>query len=291
MTQFVFLKMFRPLSRSTRKRGVHLISNIPSSFTQNALFSSSCPGLGRGSMDKVILGGKSFSLSSQEINVKPESKTKVNVRPGQFDDVIEENKIMFQSLVEPIKDPLKQLYEERQLSSTQLKRERNNQQQRQRNNQLNLRIHKKEMERTGSNIDRRDKSEKERDVISQIKSRKNSKINRKRQLQQTDFVAQDINWSEFINSNANELDQITLENKEEEQKALQLELEGGDYDRYLSIPKSIQEKFNFDNDIANSLQIVIGQNPSYKLSEKKLVYETLFQNLNTLTQIPHKNKN
>ncbi|CAB4487068.1 hypothetical protein GLOIN_2v1625060 [Rhizophagus irregularis DAOM 181602=DAOM 197198] len=206
-------------------------------------------------------------------------------------DLVVAQWIRVKNKVEPIKDPLKQLYEERQLSSTQLKRERNNQQQRQRNNQLNLRIHKKEMERTGSNIDRRDKSEKERDVISQIKSRKNSKINRKRQLQQTDFVAQDINWSEFINSNANELDQITLENKEEEQKALQLELEGGDYDRYLSIPKSIQEKFNFDNDIANSLQIVIGQNPSYKLSEKKLVYETLFQNLNTLTQIPHKNKN
>jgi hypothetical protein len=285
--------MLRPLSHSTRKRGVHLISSIPSSFTQNALFSSSSPGLGRGSMDKVTLGGKSFSLSSQEININPESKTKVNVRPGQFDDAIEENKIMFQSLTEPIKDPLKQLYEERQLLSPQLKREKsfNNQQQKRRSIQLNLGTHgKKEMEQIGSNIDRRDQSRKERGQISQSKPRKSNKNNRKRQLQQTDFVAQDINWSEFVNSNANELDQITLENKEEEQRALRLESEGGDYDRYLSFPKSIQEKFNFDNDIANSLQKVIGQNPSYKLSEKKLVYDTLFQNLNTPTQQPHKNK-
>ncbi|GBB86360.1 hypothetical protein RclHR1_12790005 [Rhizophagus clarus] len=284
--------MLRPLSHSTRKRGAHLMSNVPSSFIQNALFSSSCPGLGRGSMDKVTLGGKSFSLSSQA-NINSEPKTKVNVHPGQFDDAIEENKIMFQSLAEPIKDPLKQLYEERQLLSPQLKRKGNfnKQQQGRRSNQLNLRVHKKEMEQTDSNIIRRDQSEKERGQINQVKPRKNNKKNRKKQLQPSDFVAQDINWSELIDSNANELDQITFVDKEEERKALWLELEGGDYDRYLSFPKSIQEKFNFDNDIANSLQKVIGQNPSYKLSEKKLVYETLFQNLNTPMQQSHKNKN
>ncbi|GES86789.1 hypothetical protein GLOIN_2v1625060 [Rhizophagus clarus] len=237
--------MLRPLSHSTRKRGAHLMSNVPSSFIQNALFSSSCPGLG------------------------PKDKA------------------------EPIKDPLKQLYEERQLLSPQLKRKGNfnKQQQGRRSNQLNLRVHKKEMEQTDSNIIRRDQSEKERGQINQVKPRKNNKKNRKKQLQPSDFVAQDINWSELIDSNANELDQITFVDKEEERKALWLELEGGDYDRYLSFPKSIQEKFNFDNDIANSLQKVIGQNPSYKLSEKKLVYETLFQNLNTPMQQSHKNKN
>jgi len=261
--------MLRPLSHSKRTQCVNLLSNIPSSFTQNALFSSSCPGFGRGSINQVTLGGKSILLSRQEININPESKAEVNVKPGQFDDAIEERNIMFQSLAEPIKDPIKQLYEERQLSS-QLERERNiNNQKQRRSNQGS---HKKKMEQTGSNINQKDQFKKS------IREN-NKRDNDKRQLQQTDFVAKDINWSDFINSS--QLDQPTLENKEEEQEALRLELEGGDYDRYLSLPKTIQEKFNFDNNLTDSLQKVVGQNPSYKLSEKKLVYETLLQNLNT----------
>src|ERR1044071_4150072 len=102
--------MLRPLNQhSTRARGVHLTSIFPP-FIQNASFSDLCPGLGRGSMNQVILGGQSISLSKEMNN--PESKVTISAQPGQFDDAIE-GKTMFQSLAEPIKDPLKQLYEER----------------------------------------------------------------------------------------------------------------------------------------------------------------------------------
>jgi len=248
-----------------RTCGIHLTSIFPTpSFTQNALFSNSCSGLGRGSMDQVTIGGKSISLSKQGMNIDLESEAKISIRPGQFDDAIEEGKKMFQSLAEPIKDPLKQLYEEHQ-SSLRHKR----------NDQLNLvykgRQHQSERERGSSRYE-----------VNQVKqfSRKKNKNNLYRRLQQTDFVAQDINWSDFVNPNKNELDQTSLEIKEEEQESLRLELEGGDYERYLSFPKSIREKYNLDNDVATSLQKVIGQNSSYKLSEKKMLYETLFQNLN-----------
>ncbi|RIA93547.1 hypothetical protein C1645_819305 [Glomus cerebriforme] len=287
--------MLRPFSQhSTRTHGVLITLNFPSSsFTQNALFSSSCSGLGRGSMNQVTIGGKSISLNRQVMNINPEPKIKINVQPGQFDDAMEESKKIFQSLAEPIKEPLKQLYEERQLSSPQLRRERNiNYKQQLQSNQLNIGVHKKKMELNGNQKNRFEK-EHEPSIyqVKQSSRKNNNKNNRTRQLQQTDFVTQDINWSDFINSNTNELDQLSSENQEEEKEALRLELEGGDYDRYLSFPKSIQKKFNFDNDIANSLKKGIGQNPSYKLSEKKLFYETLFQNLNIPTQKLHKNKN
>src|SRR3954453_7878230 len=104
--------MLRPLSQHSKpSRGVHLTSIFPSSsITQNALFSGSCSGLGRGSMNHVILGGKSISLSKKEININPESEETINAikaQPGQFSDAIEEKEI-FQSLADPIKDPLKQ---------------------------------------------------------------------------------------------------------------------------------------------------------------------------------------
>jgi hypothetical protein len=269
--------MLRPLSQhSTRARGVQLTSKFPS-FTQNALFSDLCPGLGRGSMNQVTLGGKSIPLS-KEMNIDPESKVTinainaVNAQPGQFDDAIE-GKRMFQSLAEPIKDPLKQLYEERQLSSPSLRSKRNSNKQKI-SDQLSLGAYKREKEYKREHGS----------YIYQVKqpARKKNKNDLNKNLRQTDFVAQDINWSDFINSNTNELNHIIFENKEQE--ALQLELEGGDYNRYLSFPKSIQEKFNLNNDIANSIQKTIGQNPSYKLPEKKLIYETLFQNLNKSAQ-------
>jgi hypothetical protein len=280
---FFFSKMLRPLSQhSTRARGVHLTSIFPSSsFTQNALFSGSCSGLGRGSMNQVILGGKSISLNKQEINIDPESEVTINaikVQPGQFNDAVEE-KEMFQSLAEPIKDPLKQLYEERQSSSPSLRSKRSINKQQQTSVQG---AYKREKDQSkgerGSSFIYKAKQP------AQKKRNKNNKNDLDRNLRQTDFVAQDINWSDFINSSANEL---VLEN-EEEQEALRLEFEGGDYIRYLSFPKSIQEKFNLDNDIANSLQKIIGQNPSYKLSEKNLIYETLFQNLNKSMQQTNK---
>ncbi len=254
-------KMLRPLSqKSTRTCSVYLNS---SSFTQNALFST---GLGRGSTDQITLGGKSISLSQrlkmkQEINVNMESETKVNVQPDQFEDAVEERKKTFQSLAEPVQEPLKQMYEgHKSSSSPPLRHERNVVQQK--SNQLDVGVHKREM-----------KNSPQFKLRNQSEPPKN-KMQKSRQT--TDFVVREINWSDYVNSDTNKLDPNALENKEE-----RLESGGGDYDHYISFPKSIQEKFNLDNNISNSLKKVIGQNPSYKLPEKKLFYETLFQNLNT----------
>ncbi|CAG8728864.1 9531_t:CDS:2, partial [Funneliformis mosseae] len=269
--------MLRPLSQhSTRTCPVYVTS---SSFNQNALFST---GLGRGSMDQITLGGKSISLSQRlrknsEVNGNTRLDTKVkNARPGQFEDAIEQGKKTFQSLAEPIQEPLKQMYEEYKSSSPlpPLRREGSATQRKQDNNRGMHKTLMNNSSRTDSKMNQKSRYKRK----SEHKYEMRSSIPPPRQ---TDFVVQDINWSDFINSSTNKLSvPDTLENSQDEQAALRLELEGGDYDRYLSFPKSMQGKFNLDNDLSNSLQKVIGQNPSYNLSEKKLFYEALLQNLN-----------
>ncbi|CAG8475047.1 3709_t:CDS:1, partial [Scutellospora calospora] len=95
-----------------------------------------------------------------------------------------------------------------------------------------------------------------------------------------EFIAEDINWSDFTAS------QITSSESKEEEAALRLELKGGDYDRYLSVPDSIRNISEKDNVVNQfeSVQILIGQNPSYALSEKKVFYETLVRSLKPLIE-------
>ncbi|CAI2165650.1 6371_t:CDS:1 [Funneliformis geosporum] len=268
--------MLRPLSHHTS-----LVYVASSSFNQNALFST---GLGRGSMDQITLGGKSISLSQRlrnnsEVNGNKRfetKETKVTVRPGQFDDAIEEGKKTFQSLAEPIQEPLKQMYEEYKSSSPPppLIREGSANQRKPDNNRGTHKTLMNNSSRNDSKMNQRNRYKRKSEPRSRLPPPR-----------QTDFVVQDINWSNFINSSTNKLVPNTLENSQEEQAAKRLELEGGDYDRYLSFPKSMQGNFNLDNNLSNSLQKVIGQNPSYNLSEKKMFYEALLQNLKSSTPV------
>ncbi|CAG8813582.1 13402_t:CDS:2, partial [Racocetra persica] len=90
-----------------------------------------------------------------------------------------------------------------------------------------------------------------------LKKKQHKHMDNLKQIQAKEFIVEDINWTNFIN-----------------------------YDRYLSVPASIQNVSKKDN-VTNQIElmrILIGQNPSYTLSDKKVFYETLARSLKPLME-------
>ncbi|RIB02110.1 hypothetical protein C2G38_2050322 [Gigaspora rosea] len=269
--------MFRPLHQTTTRTPA---------FVRTSNFSTSLPGLGRGGSGPISLGGKTFTFGEklwikQGRDILPKNSKKLNSQLGQFDDAEEERKALH-TLSEQLIGGEKEInyltnYGDGEGDSGRESSYRrppgygiDYQRQRPRNNSRDMQQRQTGATRVKSNV-----------LSTTSKKKQHKHIDNLNQIQAKEFIVEDINWSNFTT-----LQPITLESKEEEAAALRLELKGGDYDRYLSVPESVRDISEKDK-VANqfeSIQLLIGQNPSYTLSDKKVFYETLARSLKHLIE-------
>ncbi|CAG8699001.1 23460_t:CDS:1 [Dentiscutata erythropus] len=258
--------MFRPLHQTTIRTPA---------FVRTSNFSTSLPGLGRGGSGPISLGGKTFTFGEklwikQGRDILPKNSKNLSPQPGQFDDAEEERKALH-----TLSEKLIYGDGERELGRESSYRRPpgygiDYQRQKSRNNSRDTQQRQTGTTRVKPNV-----------LSTASKKKQHKHIDNLNQIQAKEFIVEDINWSNFTASQP-----TSLESKEEEAAALRLELKGGDYDRYLSVPASVWDISEKDK-VANqfeSIQLLIGQNPSYNLSDKKVFYETLARSLKPLTE-------
>ncbi|CAG8646669.1 8971_t:CDS:1 [Cetraspora pellucida] len=250
---------------------------LTSAFIRTSNFSTSVPGLGRGGSGPISLGGKTFTFGEtlwlKQGRESPQKNS--SPQPGQFDDAKEEREAL-KTLSEKL------IVSEKDLSNYGGEKELRRESEYRRPPEYDV-----EMQRQKSR-NHRDMQQRETGTIrarsnlrsTAFKKKQHKHIDNLKQIQAKEFIVEDINWTNFVTS------QITSLESKEEEEAFRLELKGGDYDRYLSVPASIQnmrEKDNITNQF-ESIRILIGQNPSYTLSDKKVFYETLARSLKPLIE-------
>lgn len=94
-------------------------------------------------------------------------------------------------------------------------------------------------------------------------------------LKVKDFVSEDIDWYDFTLS---QMKDRSLNIQDDDEETLKLESMGGDYERYVTVPDSIKEQEPIMDQLA-AIKNIVGQNAAYKLSDKKLFYETIAKTL------------
>ncbi|CAG8604125.1 16121_t:CDS:1 [Acaulospora morrowiae] len=284
------LRSFRqPNSRTNRNHFSSILTS--STFTQHSNFSSDSPpgfgrGRGRGGDGTVSLDGKIFSLSeklwakevekSKSQRPRESSPKNVNFDPAQFDDALEDRK-HFQSIFEPIKEPYRQELRERQ---------RQGREQR----------HLSNIRQKGNVLNSSYAGDRSRNAKDNFKRRAQVEQSKKQQLK--DFVAEDIDWNDFTTSQINSLNDLPKNQKDEEAARI-IESREGDYRRYLPVSnytrtivhqsegteETIMSLKNPNDQILDQMDVVkimIGQNPSYSLSNKLSFYKTLTETLKPL---------
>ncbi|RHZ68930.1 hypothetical protein Glove_292g52 [Diversispora epigaea] len=251
-------------------------NNFTTCFGPNLKFYTSLgAGRGRGGGGTIELGGKTFSLTVP-IKANPPPK-KLKVEPGQFDDKVDkvdevEERQHFETLSNPMRDP------------QELERQRYRfQQQRGRGGGIGGRGGGvggrgggvgRGVGRGVGGAGRFDNSGvgRGKNRIRNITENKNLE-----KPQAKDFISEDIDWYDFTIS---QMKNHSLNNQDDDEEVLKLESTGGDYERYVSIPNSIDEGETIMIQL-EGIKNVIGQNSSYKLSDKKLFYETIAKTLKT----------